>query len=79
MPKMTLFEAIQAGIEKPYWVEADRSAMYHERIIGYSVWHFTNEGVREKVHSYPHGKTMPLQIAYRLANMMRDDLNANIE
>ncbi len=76
---MTLFQAIKAGIEKPYWVEADRSAKNHDHIIGYSVWHFIDAGVREKVHSYPYGKTMSLQIAYYLANMMRDDLNANIE
>lgn len=60
--------------EPKYWTEA-RTAIKTDKVMSYSVWHINDLGARECVHKFSVHRKGGWQVAYYLANTLRDDLN----
>jgi hypothetical protein len=67
--------------KRNHWVEAQRAVKDPSRVIAYRVWRPTAADSRygEVVGTFSVARKEGPAIALYLANMMRDDLNANID
>lgn len=64
--------------EPTYWVEA-RTAVKHNAVISYGVWHNNGGKRRECIGKFSVSRKGGWQVALHLANTLRDDMNDGIE
>jgi hypothetical protein len=61
--------------DKEYWVEARPALCGSGKIISYGVWHINAKSARTCVKRFSVSRNGGAQVAWYLANAMRDDLN----